>query len=158
MKILSKILLSALFIVGAFSVDAQIDSINGLIPRLNHIAVHVYDLEKSTAFYERVLNLKKIPEPFKDGLHTWFTLNEAGQLHLIQGAGKDIARNKNNHLCFSVNSVDAFIKILDHHEIPYSNWPGQSQTVTVRVDGIKQIYFQDPDGYWIEINDDHKPH
>jgi lactoylglutathione lyase len=23
-----------------------------------------------------------------------------------------------------------------------------------RVDGIKQIYLQDPDGYWIEVNDD----
>jgi catechol-2,3-dioxygenase len=24
----------------------------------------------------------------------------------------------------------------------------------VRPDGVKQIYFQDPEGYWIEINDD----
>jgi lactoylglutathione lyase len=26
----------------------------------------------------------------------------------------------------------------------------------VRVDGVKQIYFQDPDGHWLEINDDYK--
>lgn len=55
---------------------------------LNHIAVHVVNLEKSTDFYENVLQLQKIPEPFKDGLHTWFTLGVAGQLHLIQGLVK----------------------------------------------------------------------
>jgi len=26
--------------------------------------------------------------------------------------------------------------------------------VQLRPDGIQQIYFQDPDGYWIEVNDD----
>lgn len=156
MKILANIFLSTMFVLGATTLHAQIDSVSGIVPRLNHIAVHVHDLEKSTAFYEKVLNLKKIPEPFKDGLHTWFTLHQAGQLHLIQGAEKDIPKNKNNHLCFSVNSVDAFVKILEQQKIPYSNWPGQPQTVTTRVDGVKQIYFQDPDGYWIEINDDHK--
>jgi len=23
----------------------------------------------------------------------------------------------------------------------------------VRPDGVRQIYFQDPDGYWLEVND-----
>jgi len=26
--------------------------------------------------------------------------------------------------------------------------------VTVLSDGVSQIYLQDPDGYWIEVNDD----
>jgi lactoylglutathione lyase len=67
---------------------------------LNHIAVHVNNLEKSTLFYEQVLQLKKIPEPFKDGLHTWFSIGAAGQLHLIQGADANTKHNKNAHLCF----------------------------------------------------------
>jgi lactoylglutathione lyase len=121
---------------------------------LNHIAVHVVNLEKSTAFYENVLQLQKIPEPFKDGLHTWFTLGPAGQLHLIQGAGKATAHNKNEHLCFSVKSIDDFIANLAKHKIEYTNWPGTAKAPTVRVDGVKQIYFQDPDGHWIEINND----
>lgn len=121
---------------------------------LNHIAVYVYNLEKSTAFYERVLKLKKIPEPFHDGKHTWFTIGAAGQLHLIQGAEKDIKRNKNDHFCFSVKSIEDFIARLDQQHIEYTNWPGTAKAPTVRVDGIKQIYFQDPDGHWIEINTD----
>ena len=53
---------------------------------LNHIAVYVVDLNKSTSFYQSVFSLKIIPEPFKDGKHTWFTLGKAGALHLIEGA------------------------------------------------------------------------
>ncbi|MHA6247969.1 VOC family protein [Pontibacter sp. CAU 1760] len=121
---------------------------------LNHIAVYVHDLEQSTAFYKDVLELQEIPEPFHDGRHTWFTLGAAGQLHLIQGEGKNLTIDKNNHLCFSVLSVADFIKKLDQHQVEYTNWPGTAKAPTVRVDGVKQVYFQDPDGHWIEVNDD----
>jgi lactoylglutathione lyase len=123
---------------------------------LNHIAVYVNNLEKSTAFYENVLQLKQIPEPFKDGKHSWFTIGAAGQLHLIQGAEQNIKRDKNDHLCFSVKSMEDFIANLDKQKIEYTNWPGTAKAPTVRVDGIKQIYFQDPDGHWIEINTDYR--
>lgn len=121
---------------------------------LNHIAMYVHELKRSTEFYEKVLMLKKIDEPFKDGLHTWFTLGAAGQLHLIQGAEANIRRNKNDHLCFSVRSIEDFIANLNKHRIEYTNWPGTAKAPTLRVDGVKQIYFQDPDGHWIEINND----
>jgi lactoylglutathione lyase len=124
--------------------------------RLNHIAVYVHQLEKSTAFYKNVLGLKEIPEPFHDGRHTWFSLESGGQLHLIQGAGRQTSRDKNDHLCFSVPSVEQFIANLDRHKVEYTNWPGDAKAPTVRVDGVKQIYFQDPDGHWIEINDDYR--
>ncbi len=122
--------------------------------KLNHIAVYVLDLEKSTSFYEDVLGLQQIPEPFHDGRHTWFSLGSAGQLHLIQGAAKAKRHDKNSHLCFSVPSIDDFILTLNKHNVARENWAGDSKEPNVRVDGIKQIYFQDPDGYWIEVNDD----
>lgn len=121
---------------------------------LNHIAIYVHELERSTDFYEQVLMLHKIEEPFHDGKHTWFTLGPAGQLHLIQGAKADISRDKNDHLCFSVASLEGFIANLDKHGIEYTNWPGTEKAPTIRVDGVKQIYFQDPDGHWIEVNDE----
>lgn len=127
-----------------------------IVPVLNHIAVYVKDLKKSTNFYEEVLNLKQVPEPFNDGLHSWFTLGPAGQLHLIQGKDFVGQTNKNEHLCFSVASVDDFIKHLAKFSIEYSNWPGTAKAPTLRTDGVKQIYFQDPDGHWLEINDDYR--
>jgi len=120
---------------------------------LNHIAVYVSDLAKSTAFYGSVFNFKEIPEPFKDGKHTWFSLGNAGALHLIQGAKSKQIFDKNEHLCFSVSSIDAFIKTLTSKNIPFQDWAGKANGVTVRVDGVKQVYFQDPDGHWLETND-----
>jgi lactoylglutathione lyase len=120
---------------------------------LNHIAVYVADLAVATEFYKNVLNLQEIPEPFKDNRHTWFTLGPAGQLHLIQGAKTGNEHDKNEHLCFSVASVADFVKNLDAKKVHYEDWPGKASTVTTRVDGVKQIYFKDPDGHWLEIND-----
>ena len=122
---------------------------------LNHIAVYVTDLQKSTAFYKDIVGLDTIPEPFHDGKHTWFQVAERSHLHLISGATAKTTHDKNSHLCFSVPSVEKFIETLTKARIPYEDWKGAKQAVTVRVDGIKQIYFQDPDGFWIEINNDY---
>jgi len=120
---------------------------------LNHIAIYVVDLKQSTSFYKNVIGLDTIPEPFHDGKHTWFSIGPKSHLHVIQGAVGATSHEKNNHLCFTVPSVENFISILNKNNIEYENWAGEKKTVTNRVDGVKQIYFKDPDGYWIEIND-----
>jgi len=122
---------------------------------LNHIAVYVVNLQQSTAFYKDIVGLDTIPEPFHDGKHTWFQVASHSHLHLISGAAAATTHDKNGHLCFSVPSVERFIETLNKARIPYEDWKGAKQSVTVRVDGIKQIYFQDPDGNWIEINNDY---
>lgn len=124
-------------------------------PVLNHIAHYVHDLKKSTAFYMSVVDLDTIPEPFHDGKHTWFSVSENSHLHLIQGAKAVTEHDKNSHLCFSVPSVEAVIARLKGYSIPYESWAGKKNDITTRIDGVKQIYFRDPDGYWIEINDDY---
>lgn len=120
---------------------------------LNHIAVYVVDLKTSSDFYRDIIGLDTIPEPFHDGRHTWFSVGVKSHLHIISGAVSKKEHDKNSHLCFSVPSVADFIKVLEKNKIEYENWGGQKNTVTTRVDGVKQIYFKDPDGYWIEIND-----
>ena len=82
-------------------------------PRLNHIAVYVADLKISTAFYKDIVGLDTIPEPFHDGRHTWFGVGVKSHLHLISGAAKKAEHDKNTHLCFSVPSVDDFVKKLE---------------------------------------------
>jgi lactoylglutathione lyase len=120
---------------------------------LNHIAVYVQDLKRSTNFYREVVQLDTIPEPFHDGRHTWFYLSKNSSLHLISGAAAVTSHDKNSHLCFRVSSVDAFVARLNKAGVAYEDWPGKPQSITTRVDGVKQIYFKDPDGWWIEIND-----
>ena len=120
---------------------------------LNHIALYVVDLKKSAAFYQDIIGLDTIPEPFHDGKHTWFSIGPKAHPHLIEGAKEITEHPKNNHLCFTVKSVEEFGRNLQKQGVDYGNWPGEKFAITTRPDGVKQIYFKDPDGYWIEIND-----
>ena len=54
-----------------------------------------------------------------------------------------------------MEDMDSFIKTLQDTNYPFESWPGEKGKVTIRVDGIRQIYIQDPDGMWLEINDDY---
>ncbi|GGF17997.1 VOC family protein [Hymenobacter cavernae] len=119
---------------------------------LNHAAICVRDLKKSTDFYRTVLGLEELPNPFQDGIHTWFKIGPALQLHIIQRDCNPVP-NKNTHLCFSVASLTAFTNHLEKAKVDYTNLKGDGKDTTLRIDGVKQIYLQDPDGYWIEIND-----
>jgi lactoylglutathione lyase len=123
-------------------------------PRFNHTTIYVVDLQKSADFYENVLQLKKIPEPFHDGRHIWFRIGDHAQLHVVSGAKEDIPHDINIHLSFSVPSLEPVIKRLEATHVKYGNWAGNSKEPQLRPDGVKQVYFQDPDGFWLEINDD----
>jgi len=122
-------------------------------PVLNHIAIYVVDLQKSTVFYRDLIGIDTIPEPFHDGKHTWFRIGPVSHLHVIAGAKAATTHDKNVHLCFRVDSVSPFIEKLKKAGIVYEDYAGNKGAVTTRVDGVKQIWFMDPDGYWIEIND-----
>ncbi len=122
-------------------------------PVLNHLALDVVDLQRSTVFYRDIIGLDTIPEPFHDGMHTWFRIGPLSHLHLISTAPSSMVHPKNNHLCFRVDKVEDFIPRLKKAGIVYEDVPGNKNTINIRPDGVKQIYFRDPDGYWIEIND-----
>ncbi len=122
-----------------------------ILPVIDHIAITTANLKKSTEFYTKVLHLKKVDNPFADTVHQWYSLGNNIKLHVIQ-AERNEKQVKGVHLCFTVSSVKEFAKTLDQMDIPYSNWKGDSKEPTYRADGVLQLYFQDPDGYWIEIN------
>ncbi len=132
--------------ITALKADAQI--------HFNHLAIYVVDLEKSSTFYRDVMQLQQIPEPFHDNQHTWFKIGEHDQLHVISGAKEKMPHNVSVHMAFSVPSVENFAGHLDSLHIKYGNSAQTGTAPQIRTDGIKQIYLQDPDGYWIEVNDD----
>ncbi len=149
-------LLSLLFIICCSVAFAQTGKTGKITPTLNHIAVHVVSLEKSTAFYQKIIGLDTIPEPFHDGKHTWFEIGPLSHLHLISGVETAVPHDKFNHLCFTVPSMAPFIENLKANQIEFESWEGKKFDVTLRVDAVHQLYFKDPDGYWIEINDARK--
>ncbi len=122
-------------------------------PVLNHTAIYVVDLKASIYFYQNIIGLDTIPEPFQDGKHAWFKIGDGIAMHIIQGAATKKEYFKNQHTCLSVGSVIAFTERLRKNNIAWEDREGAKMAIASRVDGVKQIWLQDPDGYWIEIND-----
>lgn len=120
----------------------------------NHIALSVYDLQKSADFYRDIIGLDSIPEPFKIGKHAWFKIGPGLSLHLVNDASEIKEHSQNTHTCFSVPSLEGFIAKLNKHGVRYYNAGGEPDKVNSRPDGVRQLYIKDPDGYWIEINDE----
>ena len=146
-----KRLLSCLLLCTAF---ATVSFAQSQTPHFNHTTIFVTDLQKVADFYRKAMMLQEIPEPFHDNKHVWFKIAEHSELHVVQGAKEVTPHDINIHLAFSVPSVEAFAKHLDSMNIKYGNWAQTTKEPQVRPDGIKQIYFQDPEGYWIEVDDD----
>jgi lactoylglutathione lyase len=122
-------------------------------PHFNHQTVFVTDLTRASNFYMNVMLQDTIPEPFHDNHHTWFKIADHAELHVVSGAKEDVAHDINIHLAFTVSDLPAFMKHLDQMGVKYGNWAGEKKT-QIRPDKIEQIYLQDPDGYWIEVNND----
>ncbi len=82
------------------------------------------------------------------------SLNEGKALHLIPRPKLEVKVNKAVHFALSTDDLDAVLQTLREQHIEFSDWVDVPNHVYVRKDGTRQLYFQDPDGYWIEVNDD----
>ncbi len=147
---MKKIILLCIAISCAILVQAQENA--GFNFSFNHLALSVKDVNRSADFYKNVFQLKEITNRTEMAGIRWISLGEGKELHLISILKEEVKINKAVHLALSTNQFDRFIKLLNENKIEYSNWPGLVNTVTKRADGIQQIYLQDPDGYWIEVN------
>ncbi|WP_026756020.1 VOC family protein [Sediminibacter sp. Hel_I_10] len=119
----------------------------------NHIALSVKDVDQSVAFYQEVLQLEEIKNTASDSKTRWLSLGEGKQLHLIPRPNSEIKINKAVHFALSTTDINALIKHLEALKIDYSDWKDTPNKDYIRKDKVKQVYFQDPNGYWIEIND-----
>jgi len=118
----------------------------------NHLALSVKDVDRSAEFYKNILNLQEITNRAKIEGIRWFSFSDGKELHLISILSEKVTINKAVHFALTSSNFDALIKSLTEMNITYSDWPGTPNTINIRADGIKQIFFQDPDGYWIEVN------
>jgi catechol 2,3-dioxygenase-like lactoylglutathione lyase family enzyme len=118
----------------------------------NHLALSVKDVDASADFYKKVLKLHEITNRSKLEGVRWFSIGEGNELHLISIIKENVTINKAVHLALTTPNFNAFIKALDSLNLVYSDWPGTTHKINIRADGIKQVFFQDRDGYWIEVN------
>ncbi|HLY72333.1 MAG TPA: VOC family protein [Puia sp.] len=143
-----------IFFLSAFILFSMILHAQKITTTFDHMGILVRDLDKSTAFYINVLGLDSIRNPWPGQRATWFKIGERYQLHLMEEKKDSLAIPAFNHLCFSVGSVNDFIAKLNKENIPYYDAQWKRNGITnMRADGVKQIFFRDPDGYVIEVND-----
>lgn len=147
---MKKIALISLFLVLAVCL-AKAQGTNQSEFTFNHLALSVKDLNRSAEFYIKVFQLQEITNRTANPNIRWISLNDGKELHLISNA-EPVTLNKSVHLALTASDFEAFLKRLGELKIPYGDWSGKANAVTTRADGIKQIYLQDPDGYWIEVN------
>ncbi|WGK64473.1 VOC family protein [Croceiramulus getboli] len=119
---------------------------------LDHQAIEVDDLERSATFYMDILGLEEIEDGTGLDHIRWFSLGGDRSLHLIENDNRQPAPSKGIHMALRSNDLDATLDALREKKIYFENWPGEANQTNDRPDGIRQIYLQDPDGYWIEIN------
>ncbi|MCH3884682.1 VOC family protein [Tenacibaculum aquimarinum] len=120
----------------------------------NHIALSVKNVNQSLEFYQKVFQLEEIKNTASESKTRWLSLNEGKQLHLIPRPNFQIKVNKAVHFALTTSNLDSFISNLKELNIDYSDWRNTPNKDYIRKDGIRQVYFQDPDGYWIEVNND----
>ncbi|UNY98708.1 VOC family protein [Zhouia spongiae] len=118
----------------------------------DHDAIQVKNVNASTEFYKKVFGLKEIYSAGLGEKFRWLQLNDKVQLHLIE-SNIGFTPHKGVHMALNVNNLKGFMKFLKSEKIHFENWPGENGTTNTRPDGIQQIYIEDPDGYWIEVND-----
>lgn len=144
-----KILIRTLLALCLCQSVAQAQDKLGIVKH-NHLALHVKDIQASAKFYGEVLGLERIPVPENlKAIRAWFRIGTDQQIHLLDGRTETIVHDRNgSHFALFVESMEKSEAFLKARQIPYH--------LQTRFDGVKQIYFSDPDGYLLELNE-YKP-
>ena len=114
------------------------------IHELNHVALHVSDLDASMHFYGEVIGLPQKARPAFDFPGAWYAFGNQ-ELHLIADPAMTAASRRHHHFALLVDDTDAAKAELTAKGITEFRGPAP------RPDGAMQLFFHDPDGYVIEL-------
>ena len=115
------------------------------VTQIDHVALHVSDVDVSVAFYRDVMQFPPLARPAFDFPGAWFRLGSTQELHLIGDRTEKVQSNhRGGHFALIVESLDEWESHLDAHKA--TRLPRKT-----RPDGAIQTFVQDPDGNWIEL-------
>ena len=116
-----------------------------------HVAIQASDIDRSAAFYHEAFGLRIIPTPLQN--RRWLDLGHGMALHILDGRAAPKPSNRDEHLALHVDDLATVTAWLDAHHLAWTNFTGEPRKMQLRFDGVRQIYVQDPDGYWLEVGD-----
>lgn len=114
------------------------------VRELNHIAIHVRDLQASEHFYGDTLGLPHLPRPDFSFPGAWFAFGSQ-ELHLLVDPARRRDERTTVHFALLVGDAYAAHAELVKRGVPILGGPAP------RPDGAVQVFFSDPDGYVIEM-------
>jgi catechol 2,3-dioxygenase-like lactoylglutathione lyase family enzyme len=121
--------------------------------RLDHIALLVRDLDESVRFFTEILRLREVPNPMGGTDFRWIEIGDGQRFHLQQGDISRVHVEKQTHFALATEDLDAMLDHLREMGVAFSDMKGTPGAVNTRPDGLRAVFLQDPNGYWIEIND-----
>lgn len=117
---------------------------------VEHTALWVSDLDATRDFYEGVLGLDYDRQFTLDGVVNYYVGSDAGadlQFKFDPETDGDVSPSGIDHVALSVGDTDAeFERVVDAADPPVVLEP-----TTVDVAGRRVAFFEDPDGYVVEL-------
>lgn len=151
-KLKMKFITRLIIVLLTMGCSERITNKENLIFQGNHLAVMVNNLKVTGDFYSEILKIEEIDIKSTGLTHRWFKLNDGFEVHLVKSIETLPKKNRNNHLAIQTDDINAMVDYLQKEKIEFSDWFGNINKVQERFDGVLQVYIEDPEGNWIEIN------
>lgn len=120
--------------------------------RFDHMAIMTDDVKGTVKWYMDVFETHPIENKTGNPSIQWVAIGDS-ELHIVPSLGAPIPIHKSVHMAIGVRNLEELINRLKAKNWYFEGWTEGENQITTRKDGIRQIYVQDPNGYWIEIND-----
>lgn len=120
-----------------------------MFKRIDHIALHVADLDRSVTFYEQHFGFEKyFQHESSGGMQIAYLRLDDTVLELTH---KSDGSMRGFHFCLEANDLDQAVKKLRAEGVPLLRAPHDTAPRTPREQGWRRVVFGGPDGEQIEL-------
>lgn len=111
---------------------------------IDHVGLHVADVEASLAFYTSLFDFERLPRPDLGFPGAWLRIGRTQELHLIgRNSAPDVPPTE-RHWSVLVHGLDSWCDRLTAAGLDVRGPKS-------RRDGARQLFVRDPDGHVLEL-------